>query len=91
MLDMVLPYCMKQMIQRGLTPESRLDRDDIEGTIRGSCERHEAAELALGKFIAGAPGCDDALALLETHCQYRKPPHVDMEVFVKVTTVFQEL
>jgi hypothetical protein len=80
---------MKQMIQRSLTPESRLDRDEIEGIVRGFCERHEAAELALGKFTAGAPGYDDAFGPLETHCQHRKLAHVDMELFVKVTTVFQ--
>jgi hypothetical protein len=87
-LDMVLPLCMKQMIQQRPLPKYENDTDDIESIIRGLCERYKLAEPEVEKFIALASGYNDVLILLERPSMDHDYG-VDLKTFVERSPVLQ--
>lgn len=80
-LDMVLPSCVKQMIQSP-SPRYKIDTDDIECTIRGLLGTYKITEPEVEKFIALASGYDDVLILLERLVVDHKYDD-DLETFVE--------
>jgi hypothetical protein len=87
-LDMVLPFCMKQMIQQRPLPRYENDAEDIESIIWDLCERHKVAEPEVEKFIALASGYDDVLILLERPSMDHDYDD-DLETFIERSPVLQ--
>jgi hypothetical protein len=87
-LDMVLPFCMKQMIQQRPLPKYENNTDDIESIIRGLCEKYKVAEPEVEKFIALASGYNDVLILLERPSMDHDYDD-DLKTFVEHSPVLQ--
>jgi hypothetical protein len=87
-LDMVLPLCMKQMIQQRPLSKYENDTNDIKSIIRGLCERYKLAEPEVEKFIALASGYNDVLILLKRPSMDHDYTD-DFKTFVKRSPVLQ--